>query len=71
MFTTPHRYCDINFKGHHLVGMVWKVISARSGEVYDIELTDRGMTCTCGAAKSWRSKCKHARSIAELLVSED
>lgn len=60
---------DINFKGHHLVGVVWPVISSRTGESYKIEMTDYGLTCNCTAG-SIRGKCKHAKQIYDLLVSD-
>lgn len=63
-------FSDINFKGHHLVGLTWPVVSSRTGESYKVEMTDMGLTCNCTAG-SMRGKCKHARQVHDLLVSDD
>jgi hypothetical protein len=60
---------DINFKGHHLVGFVWNVVSSRSGEVYKIKMTDYGFSCNCTAG-AMRGKCKHAKFVHDQLVSD-
>ena len=61
---------NINFSDHHLVGLVWPVESARTGEKYKVTMTEHGFTCNCTAG-SIRGKCKHAKQIADLLASDD
>ena len=61
---------DMNFKGHHLVGFVWPVVSSRTGEAYKVTMTDLGFTCNC-VAGSMRGKCKHAQQIHDLLVTDE
>lgn len=63
-------FSDINFKGHHLVGLVWPVESSRTGEKYNVTMTDLGFSCNC-VAGSMRGKCKHAQQIHDLLVGDD
>ena len=63
-------FSDINFKDHHLVGLVWPVESSRTGEKYKVTMTDLGFTCNC-VAGSMRGKCKHAQGVHDLLVSDD
>jgi hypothetical protein len=60
---------DINFKGHHLVGFVWNVVSSRSGEIYKIKMTDYGFSCNCTAG-AMRGKCKHAKFVHDQLVAD-
>jgi len=60
---------DINFKNHHLVDFVWRVVSSRTGEAYKIKLTEYGLSCNCTAG-SMRGKCKHAKQIHDLLVED-
>lgn len=62
-------FSDINFKNHHLVGVVWPVVSSRTGESYKVQMTDLGFSCNC-VAGSMRGKCKHAQQIHDLLVSD-
>lgn len=63
-------FSDMNFKDHHLAGVVWPVESSRTGEKYKVTLTDHGFTCNCTAG-SIRGKCKHAQQVHDLLVSDD
>ena len=63
-------FSDINFKNHHLVGLVWPVESSRTGEKYKVGMTDLGFTCNC-VAGSMRGKCKHAQRVHDLLVGDD
>lgn len=63
------KFDDMNFTDHHLIGLVWRVESSRTGEKYKVELTEYGFTCNCTAG-SIRGKCKHAKQIHDLLVSE-
>ena len=63
-------FSDINFEGHHLVGLVWLVESSRTGEKYKVTMTDMGFTCNC-VAGSMRGKCKHAQQVHDLLVSDE
>jgi len=60
---------DINFLDHHLVGLVWPVVSSSSGESYSVTMTDYGFTCNC-IAGSMRGKCKHAKQVHDLLVAD-
>lgn len=63
------KFSDINFKNHAFVGIVWPVISSRTGEAYKVEMTDLGFTCNCTAGQI-RGKCKHAQQIHDLLVDD-
>lgn len=62
-------FSDINFNGHHLDGVVWPVESTRTGEKYKVTLTEFGLTCNCTAGQV-RGKCKHAKQIHDILVSD-
>lgn len=64
------KFDNINFKDHHLVGLVWPVVSSRTGEAYKVQMTDYGFSCNCTAG-SIRGKCKHAKQIADLLTQDD
>ena len=63
-------FSDMNFRDHHLDGVVWPVVSSRTGESYKVTLTTMGFTCNCTAG-SIRGKCKHAQQVHDLLVSDD
>lgn len=63
-------FSDINFKDHHLVGLVWPVVSSRTGEAYKVTMNDLGFSCNC-VAGSMRGKCKHAQQIHDLLVNDE
>lgn len=63
----PIKFDDMNFKGHHLVGIIWPIISTRTGEEYDVELTDIGFKCTCQGFQR-HGKCKHISGVHERLV---
>lgn len=45
----------INTKNHWAVGTIWQI------KDYNIEMTDKGFTCSCPAFK----KCKHIVQIEE------
>lgn len=62
------KHPGINFRGHHLVDLVWPIRSARTGEVYKVTMTDYGFTCNCTAGQI-RGKCKHAQHVGDLLCS--
>lgn len=64
------RFYDMNFRDHHLVGVVWPVKSSRTGEMYSVTMTNQGLTCDC-IGGTVQGKCKHARQIHDLLVSDD
>lgn len=64
------QFPDINFQGHHLVGFVWPIFSTRTGERYDVVLTECGLTCDC-IGHNRHGKCKHAQSVHDKLVNED
>lgn len=61
---------DINFKNHHLVGLVWPVVSSSTGESYKVTMTEQGFSCNC-IAGSMRGKCKHAKQVHDILVADD
>jgi hypothetical protein len=62
-------YPDMNFKGHFLDRFVWPMISSRTGEVYDVTLTNKGFTCTCIGFNRF-GKCKHITSVHDQLVAD-
>lgn len=64
------KFADMNFTNHHLDGVVWPVVSSRTGESYKVALTEYGFSCNCTAGQI-RGKCKHAQQIHDLLVSDD
>ena len=55
--TTP----EINFKNHWAVGTVWNVLASNKKSSYNIEMKDKGFTCSCPAFR----KCKHIKVIEE------
>ena len=63
-------FTDINFKDHHLVGLVWDIESSRTGEKYKVTMTDLGFSCNC-VAGSMRGKCKHAQYVHDLLIDDN
>lgn len=63
-------FSDINFKGHHLLGLIWSVESSRSGEFYKVEMNNLGLSCNC-VAGSMRGKCKHAQYVHDLLIDDN
>lgn len=60
----------IVFKGHPFAGFVWKHVSSRTGESYNVTLTQNGFTCDC-IAGSMRGKCKHAQATYDRLTAAD
>lgn len=66
----PTTFPDMNFTGHHLEGFVWPVSSSRTGEEYDVTLTDKGFTCSCIGAQM-HGKCKHIKQVHDQLVADD
>ena len=52
----------INTKKHWLVNKVWNAVGSK-GNIYNIEMLDKGFTCDCPAFK----KCKHIKSVEEKL----
>mgnify|MGYP003626429733 CR=1 FL=1 len=55
----------VNTKNHWAIGAVWNATGSK-GNIYNIEMNDKGFTCDCPAFK----KCKHIKSVEEKL-SED
>jgi len=70
MMRSPQKFADMNFENHHLVDFVWPITSTRTGEKYNVTLTDSGFTCTCVGAQI-HGKCKHIKEVHDLLVSDD
>ncbi len=65
----PARLGDIEYGSSPYVGFVWPVISQRTGEHYEVEMTDRGFTCTCRGF-AMHGHCKHMKQIAEKFSSD-
>jgi hypothetical protein len=70
MMRVPQKFNDMSFEDHHLEGMVWPLISKRTGEKYSVKLTNQGFTCTCVGAQM-HGKCKHIKHVHDLLVSDE
>ena len=62
-------FSDINFQDHHLLDMIWPIKSARTGQIYDVQMVANGFTCNCMAG-STRGKCKHVKYVHDLLVGD-
>ncbi len=60
---------EINTDGHHMVGVIWPVAGSKEN-VYDVEMIDKGFTCTCPSF-AYRGKCKHIVGIIARLCDED
>ena len=54
----------------YLEDVVWPIRSARSGLIYNVEMTKRGLRCNC-IAGTYGRKCKHAKYVTGLLMSDD
>lgn len=52
---------DINPKKHPWVGVIWSVIGSKGNE-YEVELTNKGFTCTCSGF-GFHGKCKHISAV--------
>jgi hypothetical protein len=57
----------INTKNHWAVGVQWPIVSSRTGEVYQVEMHDRGFDCTCPAFKG---KCKHIKYVEKRFCQD-
>ena len=66
----PVQFDDINLKDHMLIGCIWPIISSRTNEQYDVELTEKGFNCTC-IGFTRHGKCKHITGVHEKLTCED
>jgi len=64
----PVKFDDMNFKGHFYAGFIWPIRSERTGEEYDVELTENGFTCTC-IGFNRHGKCKHIGGVHDLMVA--
>ena len=53
-----------NFKNHMFLGTQWNVPGSKAGSSYEVDLTNRGFTCSCPGF-SFRGKCKHTQQVAE------
>jgi hypothetical protein len=54
----------------YLEGVVWPIRSARTGHVYDVVMTKRGLKCNC-IAGTYGRQCKHAKHVTNLMMSDD
>lgn len=69
MMRSPMKFADMEFTGHHLVGFVWPAKSSRTGEEYNVVLTERGFECNCIGAQM-HGKCKHIKHVHDILVED-
>lgn len=53
----------IKTRKHWAVGTVWEVLASNKKSYYNVEMEERGFTCSCPAFR----KCKHIKSIEEKL----
>ncbi len=58
---------EINFVGHWSIGTKWEAAGSK-GDVYTIELTDKGFSCD-GWSMKRHAKCKHTYNIAEKWIN--
>lgn len=63
----PLKFDDMDFEGHFYAGFVWPQISSRTGEKYDVELTEKGFKCTC-IGFNRHGKCKHIEAVHTQLT---
>lgn len=54
----------IKTRKHWAVGTIWSVLSSNKKDSYDIEMVDKGFTCSCPAFR----KCKHIKSVEERFT---
>ena len=50
----------VNTKKHWAIGMIWTAEGSK-GNLYHIEMKDKGFSCDCPAFK----KCKHIKAVEE------
>tara|TARA_R110000868_G_scaffold173105_1_gene409142 strand:- start:120 stop:317 length:198 start_codon:yes stop_codon:yes gene_type:complete len=50
----------IKTNGHWAVGTIWDIVGSKNN-IYNIEMVDKGFTCSCPAFK----KCKHITQVEE------
>ena len=70
MMRSPLKFSDMSFEGHHLIDFSWPLVSSRTGEKYNVTLTQNGFTCTCVGAQM-HGKCKHIKEVHDTLVADD
>ena len=54
----------IKTRKHWAVGTIWNVLSSNKKDSYDIEMVDKGFTCSCPAFV----KCKHIKEVEERFT---
>ena len=52
---------------HWAVGTVWEVLASDKKSSYNIEMKDKGFTCSCPAFR----KCKHIKMVEEGFTYAD
>ncbi len=60
----------MNYKGHCFAGLVWPILSKRTGELYDVTLTEKGWRCNC-VGYNRHGKCKHINLVHGRMISDD
>jgi len=65
----PVQIDEINTAGHIFADVVWEINGSKSN-VYDIQLLDRGMTCTCPQFAFKGKRCKHIDQVINLITGE-
>lgn len=66
----PQRLEGVNTTNHPFVGLKWQVHGSAK-EPYEIEMHDKGFTCTCPAFAFQRGPCKHIKTVAKLFDWEE
>ncbi len=66
----PVQFDDINFRNNAYVGFTWPIVSTRTGETYDVMMTNSGFSCTCIGFQR-HGKCKHIDHVHNLLVADE
>ena len=60
---------DINPKRHPWIGVIWPVVGSK-GSSYEVELTDKGFTCTC-TGFAYHEKCKHISAVGDKFCIDN
>ena len=56
----------IKTRKHWAVGTIWEVLASNKKSHYNVEMEERGFTCSCPAFR----KCKHIKLIEERFCED-
>lgn len=58
-----------HYKNHPQLGSIWALAGKKKGEVYTIEMTEKGFTCDC-PGMMYRANCRHSKEIGDFVASD-